>query len=65
MNYTDSDNFTALMWAAANGHEDCIKLLVDAGARVNMTNNKGSTALLEAAMYGYLGCGAIPREFRS
>ena len=27
---------TALVWAAANGHSDCVRLLVEAGANMNI-----------------------------
>ena len=32
------DGDTALMWAAANGHTDCVRALVGAGANKDATN---------------------------
>jgi len=38
-------NFTALMMAAAKGHLEVVKLLVNAGANINQINGDGETAL--------------------
>ena len=43
---------TAFMQAAMNGHEDCVKSLLKAGADVNTTDHEGNTALMNAAMSG-------------
>ena len=40
---------TALIWAAANGQEGCVRLLVEAGADRSIKNKNGSTALSSAA----------------
>ena len=47
---------TGLMWAAANGHEDCVRALLDWGAAVNKANSDGNTALHCAAKRGALEC---------
>ena len=47
---------TALMWAAANGHGDCVRALVDWGAAVDKVNSDGNTALHCAAKRGELQC---------
>ena len=47
---------TALMWAAANGHGDCVRALLDWGAEVNKANSDGNTALHCAAKRGALDC---------
>lgn len=36
---------TALHHAARNGHLRCLKVLIDAGARVDVKNKEGKTAL--------------------
>ena len=35
MNTRRRDGYTALMCAAKNGHDDCVELLIRAGADVN------------------------------
>jgi uncharacterized protein len=45
---------TALIVAALNNRYDVAKLLVDAGADVNLQSNDGLTALLAASAEGYL-----------
>ena len=37
--------FTALMCAAYNSHEGCVRLLVEAGADRSIKDNEGKTAL--------------------
>jgi len=46
--------WTALHLAAANGHNDIVKLLVDAGMDVNTATSAQNTPLRFAAMYGHL-----------
>ncbi|CAN1794680.1 Ankyrin repeat domain-containing protein 50 [Linum perenne] len=41
----DEDGFTALMVAAAGGHVDAFKLLLQAGADVKLRNKRGETAM--------------------
>lgn len=41
----DSDGMTALMWAAARGRDNAFPVLLDAGAKADMANNRGWTAL--------------------
>ena len=43
---------TPLMWAAAYGDGDIVRLLIEKGADVNVRDNTGETALLEAVKYG-------------
>jgi uncharacterized protein len=40
---------TALMWAAAEGHEEIARLLLDNGAAVNVKNTSNYNALMYAA----------------
>ena len=45
-----------LMYAAQNGHEDCLIKWIEAGADVNTTDDKGATALCKAASEGRVNC---------
>ena len=45
---------TALMWAAAAGRVDVARLLINAGADVNVVDVEGSTALMFASSNGHL-----------
>ena len=49
VNARDENGRTALMLAAVNGNEDCVKILIAAGADVNAKDNTGKTALVMAA----------------
>ena len=40
---------TALMFAAQNGHVDCLHELITSGAEVNIQQKDGGTALMLAA----------------
>ncbi|WP_245642510.1 ankyrin repeat domain-containing protein [Nonomuraea candida] len=51
----ESGGWTALLWAAANGHAAVARLLIEAGADVDTTNDDGDTALTLAARRGALG----------
>jgi ankyrin repeat protein len=48
------DSGTPLMAAAESGQAEACRLLLDAGARVNVRNANGSTALMHAAAPGHL-----------
>ena len=45
-----------MMWAAANGHADCLRALLDWGAMVDKVNSDGNTALHCASKRGALDC---------
>ena len=47
---------TAMMWAAANGHADCLRALLDWGGTVDKVNSDGNTALHCASKRGALDC---------
>ncbi|CAK9116812.1 unnamed protein product [Durusdinium trenchii] len=47
------DGLTALMLAAANGHVEVARLLLNAGADKDLQDKKGSTALILAAQQGH------------
>ena len=43
--YSLQDERTALMWASSKGHLECVKALLDNGAKVNM--QKKASAVFE------------------
>ena len=47
---------TALMWAACNGHDECVRALLALGADPRQQAANGSTALMWAASQGRLDC---------
>lgn len=49
----DKGGFAPLCWAAAEGHEAVVRLLVDAGAAVDAIDREGVTPLLCAAAEGH------------
>ena len=49
-------NLTALMYASKNGHTTCVKLLLEAGADVNLKDRDDRTALMYGATNGYDDC---------
>lgn len=57
------DAWTPLMWAAVRDHADLVRLLVSRGARLEVRDRKGLTALLVAARWGSrAGVGALLDE---
>jgi ankyrin repeat protein len=50
------DGFTALMLTCVNGHLDCVRALLEAGAPVEPAMENGDTALLLACQVGHLEC---------
>jgi serine/threonine-protein phosphatase 6 regulatory ankyrin repeat subunit B len=50
----DEVHYTPLMFAAANGRVDLVRALLDSGASVERTNEKGWTPLHVAAFHGHL-----------
>ncbi len=54
INHQDSHGMTALHWAAAQGHDDIVKLLLDLGANIDLQNVQGNTPLHLAARNGNL-----------
>ena len=50
---------TPLMWAATEGHIECLKILLAAKnpkAEINARQVGGNTALICAAFYGHIKC---------
>jgi len=50
---------TALMWAAAEGHAEVVRLLIEAGADLNAADKEGTTALILATLNGHLDVAAL------
>ncbi|MEV4169761.1 ankyrin repeat domain-containing protein [Nonomuraea sp. NPDC049709] len=55
INGREAGGWTALLWAAANGHAAVARVLIEAGAEVDATNDDGDTPLSLAARRGALG----------
>ena len=54
VNAKDNDENTALLYASGEGHNDIVRLLITAGADVNVTDiHTGLTPLLFASMHGH------------
>jgi len=48
-----ADAYDGLLYAAANGHEEIVRLFLEYGADVNKTNEQGSTAMHWACLNGH------------
>lgn len=48
--------WTPLFHAARYGHDECVRVLIDAGARVNLVDELGHFAVHYAAWYGHYQC---------
>ena len=47
---------TPLMYAAFNGHKQCLRVWIESGCNVNVVNSTGGTALGHAAGKGHNSC---------
>ena len=59
VNYADKNKYTPLMVAAHRGHEELVKKLLLANAKVGMQDAYGATALHHAARKNYIQCGIL------
>jgi hypothetical protein len=50
---SESNGYTPLIWASSRGHTEAVRLLLEAGADVDLEANDGQTALMRAADYGH------------
>ncbi|CAO3624614.1 unnamed protein product [Cunninghamella blakesleeana] len=48
------NSWTPLFWAASDGHAECVRILISAGAKVNVKDENGKTALYYAAWEGHM-----------
>merc|ERR1711945_47174 len=52
VNAVDQEHQSALMWAAAEGHQTACQVLIDNEAKVELVTKLGKTALLLACQFG-------------
>ena len=50
---------TALNLSALKGHDQCLNLLIKAGARLDLKDNSGNTALAVAKTFNHPKCVAL------
>ncbi|GAA5801070.1 hypothetical protein HPULCUR_006512 [Helicostylum pulchrum] len=50
------NTWTPLFWAANDGHVECVRILINAGCKVNAKDENGKTALYYAAWEGHMDC---------
>jgi hypothetical protein len=55
VNYRGAEGWTALLFAAVRGHDEIVRLLIEAGADVDAQNLDGATPLMAAAVSGERG----------
>ncbi|KAM7214504.1 ankyrin [Rhypophila decipiens] len=53
LDWPDSHGWTGLHWATSTGHEDVVKILLDAGAKMEAVDQGGWTPLFWAALKGH------------
>ncbi|MGB6065920.1 MAG: ankyrin repeat domain-containing protein [Desulfomonilaceae bacterium] len=53
VNTRDQDGLTPLIWAAIQGHEEVVRVLLEQGAALEAKNNNGDTALMWASVMGH------------
>ena len=53
VNCRDGDGLTPLIWAAIQGHEEVVRLLLERGGNLEAKNHNGDTALMWASLMGH------------
>ena len=53
VNCRDKDGLTPLIWAAIQGHEEVVRLLLERGGDLEAKNHNGDTALMWASLMGH------------
>lgn len=53
------NEWTPLFHAARYGHEACLRVLLDAGSRIDRTDETGNSAVYYAGWYGHHTCAAL------
>lgn len=53
VNCRDRDGLTPLIWAAIQGHEEIVRLLLERGGDLEARNHNGDTALMWASLMGH------------
>jgi uncharacterized protein len=53
VNCRDKDGLTPLIWAAIQGHEEIVRLLLERGGELEAKNHNGDTALMWASVMGH------------
>ena len=61
----EEDCVTSLMWAAAQGHHECVQILATAKADINKSGRNGITAYFMACMSGDQKCMHIQSKAKS
>ncbi|XP_060695319.1 cortactin-binding protein 2 isoform X1 [Hemiscyllium ocellatum] len=59
INHPDEEGSSALYSAAKNGYTDCVTLLLNSGAQVDVIGNNSFTPLCAAAAEGHVGCAEV------
>jgi len=59
INEVNDSGYTPLMMACYYGHEECVRLLLDHGARVNAARSDGATPLLVACARDHEACARL------
>jgi uncharacterized protein len=53
VNCRDKDGLTPMIWAAIQGHEEVVRLLLERGGDLEAKNHNGDTALMWASLMGH------------
>jgi len=65
LNTPNADDWTPLQWASSSGHPHMVKQLIQRGAHVNLSDNRGTTALFIASQEGHTDTVRVLCEFHA